>query len=379
MPTPPSPPPADPRRVLVIVTRQIGDVLLTTPLIRQAKRLWPAAQLDVLGFAGTLGMLEGNPDVHHRIEVREGSGWRQSWPLIRRLWRRYDLALVAQHTDRAHLYGLIAARARVGQVTRSRQDWWKRPGLAHAVELGHDPQHILLDKLRLLEPWSHRLAGAGTSVTPPAPQPLPPELLQRLGGGHVVLHPPSLVAYKQWPPAHYAAVAQAMVRRGLAVVLTGGPGGNDKAVVDEVAALAGSPHVIPCAGRLSLGQLTTLLSGARAYVGPDTSITHLAASCGTPTVAVYGPIDPRLWGPWPADGPAAQPYQPRALRQPRGNVVLMQGPQPCVPCNGEGCDKHRGSLSACLQTMAPERVIAELEAVLNRTPSPPATVTAAGA
>jgi heptosyltransferase-3 len=364
--------------VLVIVTRQIGDVLLTTPLIRQAKRLWPAAELDVLGFAGTLGMLDGNPDVHARIEVPPRSGWRASWPLIRRLWRRYDLALVAQHTDRAHLYGLIAARARVGQVTALRQDWWKRRLLAHAVELGHETQHILLDKLRLLEPWSRRLVGASTSVIPPAPRPLPPDLPPHLDRGYVVLHPPSLVAYKQWPLAHYAAVAQAMVHQGLAVVLTGGPGEADKSVVDEVAALAASPRVIPCAGRLSLGQLTTLLSGARAYVGPDTSITHLAASCGTPTVAVYGPIDPRLWGPWPADGPAVQPYQPRGLRQPRGNVVLLQGPQPCVPCNGEGCDKHRGSSSACLQTMAPERVIAELDAALRGTPSA-TPVNAAGA
>src|SRR5690606_34592401 len=50
------------RSVLVVVTRQIGDVLLTTPLIHAARKLWPQAAIDVVGLAGTLGMLRGNPD-----------------------------------------------------------------------------------------------------------------------------------------------------------------------------------------------------------------------------------------------------------------------------------------------------------------------------
>ena len=66
------------QRILVICTRQIGDVLLTTPLIHAAKRRWPGAAIDVLGFAGTLGMLKGNPDVHQLVEVPPGSGWLQS-------------------------------------------------------------------------------------------------------------------------------------------------------------------------------------------------------------------------------------------------------------------------------------------------------------
>ena len=49
-------------RILVVCTRQLGDVLLTTPLIRAARERWPAAVIDVLGFGGTLGMLRGNPD-----------------------------------------------------------------------------------------------------------------------------------------------------------------------------------------------------------------------------------------------------------------------------------------------------------------------------
>ena len=59
---------ADVERILVVATRQIGDVLLTTPLIHAARRRWPQARIDVLAFAGTLGMLRGNPDVDELIE-----------------------------------------------------------------------------------------------------------------------------------------------------------------------------------------------------------------------------------------------------------------------------------------------------------------------
>ncbi|MFN7424951.1 MAG: glycosyltransferase family 9 protein, partial [bacterium] len=55
------PMPAPPRRMLVVVTRRIGDVLLTTPLIASLRAAWPGARLDALVFAGTGGVLAGLP------------------------------------------------------------------------------------------------------------------------------------------------------------------------------------------------------------------------------------------------------------------------------------------------------------------------------
>ena len=83
------------RSVLVVVTRQIGDVLLTTPLIHAAKQRWPEAAVDVLGFEGTLGMLRGNPDVRTLIATPPRLGLAGGLALARQLWRRYDLALIA--------------------------------------------------------------------------------------------------------------------------------------------------------------------------------------------------------------------------------------------------------------------------------------------
>lgn len=354
------------RRILVICTRQIGDVLLTTPLIRAAKQRWPQAQVDVLGFAGTLGMLQGNPDVHALVEVPGGSGWRQSKALIRTLWRRYDLALVAQHSDRAHLYGFVAAPVRSGQVPAEGKAWWKRALLDHAVVLRANTAHVVMDKLALLAPW---VVPDTAEVVAPAGAPLPPDVQAMLRPPYVVLQVPSLVRYKQWPLPHYAELARALAGDGLQVLLSGGPSEPDRRAVAEVAALADRPQVLPMAGRLDFPQLATLLRGAALYVGPDTSVTHLAAACGVPVVALFGPIDPRVWGPWSGARPLEFPYAQRALSQRSGKVILLQGTPACVPCNGAGCERHDASRSDCLETMSPQRVIGEARAVLGRVTS----------
>jgi heptosyltransferase-3 len=58
-----------PKRVLFIATRQIGDVLITTPLISKARALWPNAEFHFLGYRGKLDMLKGNPDIQEWIET----------------------------------------------------------------------------------------------------------------------------------------------------------------------------------------------------------------------------------------------------------------------------------------------------------------------
>jgi len=164
----------DYRRILVIATRQIGDVLLTTPLIAQARSLWPNAQVDVLGFTGTLGMLEGHPQVGRLIEVKPGSGWLQSLSLIRSLWRRYDLALVTQRSDRAHLYAWVAARVRSGLMPgEASLSWWKRRLLDHPLVVNGEDTHVVVEKLRLLDPWRVGTAARVEVIAPPSAS-LPP-------------------------------------------------------------------------------------------------------------------------------------------------------------------------------------------------------------
>ena len=123
-------------------------------------------------------------------------------------------------------------------------------------------------------------------------------------------------------------------------------------------------RVLDIAGRLDLNQMVTLLRGAALYIGPDTSITHLAAACDTPVVALFGPIDPRYFGPWPASSTARSPYVDRGFVQHAGRVVVLQGSLPCVPCDRAGCNDRNDSTSLCLLTMAPGRVVEQIDRVV---------------
>ena len=264
------------RRVLVICTRQIGDVLLTTPLIAAARARWPEAEVDVLGFAGTLGMLQGNRDVHAFVEVPPGSGWRQSLGLIRRYARRYDLAFIAQYSDRAHLYGAFLARHRSGLVLRDRRDsWWKRLLLDHAVTVDEDQTHAVLEKLRLIAPWAP--APSTIRVQPPAGRALPEALARRLAERRVVLHVPTLVRYKLWPIPHQIELVRALVDEGLQVLLSGGPSEADRA---RTAAISTSSIEAAAASR-------SALTWSLYFLIPVT--VALAAVCGYFAIAAPHP------------------------------------------------------------------------------------------
>ena len=362
--------PKSPKRVLIIATRQIGDVLCTTPLMRRARELWPAACIDVLGYDNTMGMLAGNPDINQVIESSEHPGPAEYRQLIRRLFRRYDLAIVTQPSDRAHLYGLLAAPKRVGIVPQAKaHNWWKKWLCLHWVELDYWQQHVVVERLRLLPP------ARQASLTPPVAEPLPSQLQPLVGQGRlVVVHATPMWRFKRWPVSHWAALVSDQLRQGHKVVLTGSASHQDQSlnqeIVDQVQQSGVGPigqvsaQLFNAAGLLSLGQVASLLKAAWAYVGVDTSITHLAAACGTRTIALFGATPPTNFGPWPQQTAVADQMQSvwqlrgepdssdQSIRlQTVGSVTIVQGPGQCVPCRKAGCQDRFDSHSDCLDRL----------------------------
>jgi heptosyltransferase-3 len=157
---------------------------------------------------------------------------------------------------------------------------------------------------------------------------------------------------------------------GVQVVLSGSASSTDQAQIAPVRGDDPPAGLLDVSGQISMPQLRTLLGHAAAYMGPDTSVTHLAAAVGVPIVTVFGPSDPQDFGPWPRHHPATQPWQSRTQRQQVGNIVMLQGPDlpdraSCVPCNRMGCENRHDSASHCLQGLEPQRVLAELRRLLS--------------
>lgn len=347
-----------PSSILVISLRYFGDVLLTTPLIRSLRRGFPDATIDVLVIAGAEGILEGNPDLHGVVTIAERPSGQAHRALVRRLWRRYDLAVIAETGDRPHLYGWIAARRRAGLLPPSPATrWWKEPLLRHGVLFAPHESRV--------ESYG-RLAQAmalpfTAEVVPPTAGTPTAAWCARLGFDaarerYAVLHLSPRFRYKRWNAEGWRSLVLWLHARGLRIVVTGGGAPDERDYVRDVLANSSAP-VIDRAGELRFGETADLLRGAALYVGPDTATSHLAAACGTPSVILFGPTDPRLWGPLPRGG-LDRPYEKVAPSQRRANVILLQEVSlPCVPCQQEGCEHHRDSYSACLDRMSGNRVI----------------------
>ncbi|MBU3576163.1 glycosyltransferase family 9 protein [Polynucleobacter sp. UK-Mo-2m-Kol15] len=378
-----------PKKILFIATRQIGDVLVTTPLISQARELWPNAEFHFLGYRGKLEMLKGNADITQTIETSDRPKLTEYLSLFFRLFQRYDLAVVTQPSDRAYFYGLVAAHRRVGVLgghpqgiteqdkakrnKSDKQNAWKKSICLHTVAVDYFAQHVITEKLRLLEVFYRQpqdLFSKPISVSAPTGDPITPSIATQIHSPYVVVHPGPLTAYKRWPLTYWQTLLTWITQQGWQIVLSASSAKQDLELNKDILSLLDEDtrkQIVDTAGLLSIPQAGTLIRGALAYVGVDTSITHLAAACNTPTIALFGPTPPTNFGPWPNGFVGKQPYQLRARSQTVGNVTILQGPGECVPCRKAGCEDRPSSHSECLDQLDPNQVIEALQSAINKT------------
>lgn len=342
-----------PKRILVITLRYLGDTLVTTPLISSLKQAYPGADIDVLLPTGNAGMLEGNPDIDKLIPVPSKLTGLELCKLLISLYKRYDLAISTQAGDRPTLFAIIAGKTRIGFVPEQfGKAWWKKLLLSRWLVFSDKYDHAVLENLRFCECLA--IAPCYRLTPPRTTKPLP----ATFSGPYAVLHIMPQWRYKEWHAVGWRQLIAFLSESGYKVVLTGSGQTEEQQALRKL--LEGvRADIANLGGQLSLPQLTDLISGAELFVGPDTGITHLAAATGTLTFALFGPTDPKRWAPWPCDyaGNTA-PFDSLGSKR-VGNVCLIQGQteQDCLPCQREGCDQHRNSHSACLDQLSADRVI----------------------
>jgi heptosyltransferase-2 len=154
--------------------------------------------------------------------------------------------------------------------------------------------------------------------------------IPRLDGPYLCLMPGSTWPSKAWPRTHFALLAGQARAQGLSVVVLGTP--DEREICDFV----GTAATRNLCGKTSLKEAAAWLRGAWAAVGNDSGLSHLAAACGTPIVALYGATDPggsTPWGPWS-----------KALRL---NGI------PCAPCFKPQCSVEG---HPCLSGLEPAQI-----------------------
>jgi len=344
-------------RVLVLRLERIGDLLMTLEAIRDARRAWPDAEIDLAvgrwneGLARLIGDVTTVTiaDAPWLARDDRSATWPRLFAAARR-WRkrRYDLVINIEPDIRSNgLAWMTGAPERVGYRSAGGGAF-----LTDAVD--YDPSRHVSDNARLIvaraagrsaptpDTERVRLAVPATAIARAR------ATLDRTDGPLVGIHASGGRQSKQWHLDRFAEVARALIdTRGATIVLTGSA--NDSAQVDEVARRIGSSRVVRADTALDLPTMAALLGSLDLFVSSDTGPMHLAAAVGTPVVALFGPADPRRYG-------------PRAATE-----HILRVDLPCSPCGQVRLPpvRCRGHVPDCMDGITAAAVIARAVQVID--------------
>jgi len=266
------------RSILLITLSNVGDAVMTTPVMAALHDKYPQAFMDIVTDARAAPLFRHCPWRRNIILKDKQAGWGGLPALLKRLRpTRYDL-LVDLRTDGLSL--LLRARRR---LTRR----GNRSAAGHAVER-HFSVVRQREQLSTIPP-----ARLWLSV---AEQEFAGKVLAGLPGRHwLALGPGARWEEKRWPDAHFTELAARLQTDFDAVILLG------SAVERDSCSRIEAGCAIPClnlAGRTDLLQATAVLQRVQLFAGNDSGLGHMAAAAGTPTVTIFGPGEPQRYHPW---------------------------------------------------------------------------------
>lgn len=297
-------------RVLLVRMGALGDIVHALPVLAALRAYAPGVRVDWLvdaRYAGVLGLVEG---LHRVVVVRAGEDgddgrtvrFAAVGGMVRALTflqdQRYDVALDLQGLIKSALFARLSGARRVLGFAR---DALREQAAAFAYQehvAVDDRGHVVHKNLALLAPlgvppvglvfpWTLRTSAVVADVI------AEPRVAR--AGGFVLLNPGAAWENKRWPAERFGALAAALAaRHGLPSVIAWGPGEQDRAAA-VVAASQGQAFASP---PTTLADVLALARAARLCVSGDTGPLHLAASVGTPVVALFGPTRPERNGPW---------------------------------------------------------------------------------
>lgn len=294
-------------RILVTRLRYLGDVILSTPLVRQLREALPEARIDYLVEDGFAPVLEGCDLLDQVHVLPSGASWPQTLRIVRRLREAdYDWALDLLGNPRSALLCLLSgARRRVGSRRGLRSRFYHhrrdRPAGDPSAVLHHlDKATPLWDELGL-RPARPAAAEARTMLWVSDSE---RDTARKLVGPEdpsdiVLVHPGSKWPDKAWPRERWPELIRSLRSRHGGRVFVVSPPGESK-TAQWVAEQSDGVRRLP---EMGLRELFALLDEVRLYVGNDGGVLHASVALGTPTVGLFGPTDPAIWFPYEQLGP----------------------------------------------------------------------------
>jgi len=348
------------KRVLIVQPFGIGDSLFVTPLIRALKERKWAGRVDLLLGSRTKEVFERNPFVDRVFVIDRDRLKKQGFPktfleisrLIFELMKiRYDVlidcSLSREYAFFARFFLRIPERTGFDYKNRgiflSRKvplpgGFSGRPvpeyyaeliGLLGIPGIDRHPQFFFrdedeTDKRRILSGLGIREGESYVAVVP--------------GGGDSWGREAS---FKRWPPVFFAQALNAFQSRFSADHLIVLGSGGEFPLGEELLACYEKKGFNLC-GKISLIEAASVLKNARYLLANDSGMVHIARALDVPCVAIYGPVDEKVYGPYPLDA---------------GYLAIGRNDLECRPCYKSFRYDSNCPHRLCLKELSPAQVI----------------------
>jgi lipopolysaccharide heptosyltransferase II len=322
--------------LLLVRFSSIGDVLLTTPLVRALRARHPDARLVFVTKQAMVPLVADNPHLSRVEPLEPGEP-------LRALARRLAALGPTRGLD---LHGSLRSTALRLLVPCAWRGYSKRK-LARGVLVS-----TKIDLYRRRVPVAERYfeAAAGLGVRPDG---APPEFFlgkaararvarwmakRGLDGKPLAVLAPGAAHFtKRWPVDRWIALAERLRARGYGIAVAGGP--DDRAVAEPLA-----PYAASAVGDFGLQDSGALLARARVAISGDTGVMHMATGVGTPVVALFGPTVSQF---------GFFPYSTKS--------IVLQRDLDCRPCSAMGGPRCPMAHHRCLGDITPDDVALAVE------------------
>jgi len=340
------------KRILVVRLDRIGDVLLSTPVIKNLRDAYPKSYIAFMVRPYAREITQGNPyldDVIVYDKENEESGLAANFEFIKYLRRKkFDTAVILHPTTRTNLLiFLTGIRERIGYdrkwgfLLTHRIPHTKQEGLKHEIDytldvlkhMGLTPQsrqmHMPINSVSEMK-VGKALEAAGICDD---------DLL-------IAINPSASCPSKRWPAVKFAKVADTLKNKYNAkIVIIGAKG--DLAFGDAVHRSMGGES-LDLSGKTTVSELASVLKRAKLFISNDSGPVHIACALGTPVVAIFGRSDqglsPKRWGP-----------------SGKRDIVLHKNAG-CVVCLAHNCVKD----FLCLDAITVEDVVSAAAKILGK-------------
>jgi len=266
-------------RILVISLSNLGDVILTTPVISLLRECYPKAYLSVMVGAKGVPLLMNSEGVDDVVVFHKKASWREKWKLMSKLRaRHFDLVVDLRNTV---IPWLIQSR-------------YQTPLFVNRSSVAMRDQH--LDRLQKLLPpleRSNKFDFFSLEEQQAALEKVRKYYPSARTGDFVSLAPGAGSDLKRWNRSGFSSVVNHFLKKGQSVTLLGDESERQIGLELEKSATGVIANLI---GKLTLREAAGLIASSALVVANDSAIMHLSYELSRPTVAIFGPTNQKKYG-----------------------------------------------------------------------------------